>query len=166
MRRISLIVIHCSDSAFGDAALISRWHTDPPPKGNGWSDIGYHFVVLNGQRSLRAPYDPDTDGLVESGRPLERIGSHARGYNRESIGVCLIGGRSRNGQSVKDSWLTEKQTEALFTLLDELLARFPEAKIVGHCELNPAKICPNLNMDTLRARYAAWRKEKIDERNV
>ena len=22
-------------------AEIRRWHTDPPPKGNGWNDIGY-----------------------------------------------------------------------------------------------------------------------------
>jgi len=165
MRRIALIVIHCSDSACGDAALIRRWHTNPPPKGNGWSDIGYHFVVLNGQRSLKALFDPAADGLVEPGRLLERIGSHVKGHNAQSIGVCLIGGRSRNGQSVKETWITEKQKAALFTLLDKLLARFPEVKIVGHHELNPGKTCPNLNMDTLRACYARH-KEMRNERNV
>ena len=25
---------------------IRKWHTDPRPKGNGWSDVGYHYVVL------------------------------------------------------------------------------------------------------------------------
>jgi len=163
MRRIALIVIHCSDSAFGNAALIRRWHTNPPPKGNGWSDIGYHFVVLNGQRSLNASFDTAADGLVEPGRPLERIGSHVTGHNAQSIGVCLIGGRSRNGQSVKETWITEKQKAALFTLLDDLTARYPDARIVGHCELNPGKTCPNLNMNTLRACYARH-KEMSDER--
>ena len=165
MRRISLIVIHCSDSAFGDAALIRRWHTDPPPNGNGWKDIGYHFVVLNGQRSLKVPFDPETDGLVEPGRPVDQIGSHVYGHNQESIGVCLVGGRTRNGQSVRDTWLTEKQKAALFSLLDDLLARYPDAKIVGHCELNPGKTCPNLNMDTLRACYARH-KEMSNERSA
>jgi len=160
MRRIALIVIHCSDSAFGDAALIRRWHTNPPPKGNGWSDIGYHFVVLNGQRCLRAPYDPAADGLVEPGRPLEQIGSHVRGHNLESIGVCLVGGRTMNGQSVKETWITEKQKAALFTLLDDLTARYPDARIVGHTELNPGKTCPNLNMDTLRLLRAAQGDER------
>ena len=165
MRRISLIVIHCSDSAFGDAALIRRWHTDPPPNGNGWKDIGYHFVVLNGQRSLKTPFDPAADGFVEPGRPVDQIGSHVCGHNQDSLGVCLVGGRTRNGQSVRDSWLTGKQKAALFSLLDDLTASYPDAKIVGHCELNPGKTCPNLNMDTLRAQYARH-KEKSNERSA
>ncbi len=165
MRKIDLIVIHCSDSAFGDAATIRRWHTDPPPRGNGWSDIGYHFVVLNGCRKAGA-FDPNLDGLVEPGRPVEQVGSHVYGHNETSLGICLVGGRTRSGQSVMDSWLTDKQRVALFALLDDLLSRYPDARIAGHHELNPAKTCPNLNMDTLRARYEAWRKEKSDERIV
>ncbi len=164
MRKISSIVIHCSDSAFGDAALIRRWHTDPPPRGNGWRDIGYHFVVLNGQRKSRAPFDPSVDGLVEPGRPVEQTGSHVRGHNRKSIGICLVGGRTRNGQSTRNTWLTDKQRTALFCLLDDLTARYPEARIVGHYELNPGKTCPNLNMDALRTQYAAWNKEKSHDR--
>jgi len=68
-----------------------------------------------------------------------------------------------NGQSVKETWITEKQKAALFTLLDDLTARYPDARIVGHCELNPGKTCPNLNMNTLRACYARH-KEMSDER--
>ena len=159
MRTIDTIVIHCSDSFFGDAAILRRWHTDPPPKGNGWSDIGYHFVILNGFRKSRTPYDPNKDGRVEKGRPLERIGSHARGHNRHSIGICLIGGRTMENPSVMDTWLTKKQKTALFGLFDELTTRFPEASIVGHHELDPRKTCPNLDMNVLRREYATHGKE-------
>ncbi len=154
-----MIVIHCSDSSFGDAETIRRWHTDPPPKGNGWSDIGYHFVILNGQRSLKTPYDPFVDGLIEDGRPLERIGSHVRGYNRHSIGICLIGGRTPEGDSAKNGWLTHKQKTALLFLLDDLTTRFPNLAIYGHYEIDDNKTCPNLDMNALRFDYAAYEKE-------
>lgn len=164
MRPIVLIVIHCSDSAFGDAAMIRRWHTDPPPKGNGWKDIGYHYVVLNGRRSLTAAYAPHLDGFVEAGRPEAEVGSHVKGFNMKSIGICLVGGRTAKGQSVKDSWPSEKQRHALFGLLASLETRYPEARLMGHNELNPDKTCPNLDMNTLRAAYAAWKKEPSHER--
>ena len=161
MRGISLLVVHCSDSGFGDAATIRGWHTAAPPKGNGWDDIGYHFVILNGYRQAKGQFDQLADGLVEPGRPVEEVGAHVKGYNDHSIGICLVGGKALNGQSVRDTWPTEKQIKALFSKLDELTARYPDARIVGHHELNSGKSCPNLNMDTLRARYEAWRKEKI-----
>ena len=56
------------------AKEIKAWH-----KGKGWKDIGYHYVIrLNGK--------------VELGRPLEKMGSHVVGYNRDSVGVCYVGG--------------------------------------------------------------------------
>ena len=58
-----------------DAAMIREWH-----KTKGWSDIGYHFVVL--------PY-----GLCEEGRPLYRTGAHCKAGSRNfiGIGICLVG---------------------------------------------------------------------------
>ena len=37
------IVLHCSDSTFGNAAVITNWHIQ-----RGWQTIGYHFVICNG----------------------------------------------------------------------------------------------------------------------
>jgi hypothetical protein len=162
MRKIGKIVIHCSDSAFGDVATIRRWHTDLPPRGNGWKDIGYHFVILNGFRKVRE-LDPAADGLIEPGRPVEQIGSHVKNHNKDSIGICLVGGRDPHGKSETDIWLTERQRVALFGLLDDLLSCYPDARIVGHLEFNPEKTCPNLNIDALRAEYAKW-KENYHER--
>ena len=43
MRKINLILVHCSATpAAMDVGVreIRGWHTLPPPKGNGWADIG------------------------------------------------------------------------------------------------------------------------------
>ena len=76
----------------------------------------------------------------------------------------MVGGRTAKGQSGKDSWPSEKQRHALFVLLADLETRYPEARIMGHTELNPDKTCPNLDMNTLRAAFAAWKKEPSHER--
>lgn len=51
--------------------------------GNGWRDIGYHFVV----EKVSAIHSP----LVIVGRGLHEAGAHAKGANGDSIGVCLVG---------------------------------------------------------------------------
>jgi len=58
-----------------DAAMIREWH-----KAKGWSDIGYHFVIM-------------PDGRCEEGRPLNRQGAHCNVGKRNfiGIGVCLVG---------------------------------------------------------------------------
>ena len=83
MRDISEIIVHCSATPKGrnvDTAEIKRWHTED----NGWSDIGYHFVV-------------ELDGDIGVGRPQERSGAHCKGKNATSIGVCYVGGVAENG---------------------------------------------------------------------
>ena len=83
MRTISRIFIHCAytpaDMDIG-VQEITKWHTDPPPKGKGWADIGYHYVIRR-------------NGVVEKGRPIEEEGAHAKGHNGDSIGICLVGGK-------------------------------------------------------------------------
>ena len=84
MRPIKQIIIHHSESPGGDAAMIREWH-----KAKGWRDIGYHYLVTNGKP--HGNYSAGEDGEVQPGRPLEMVGAHARGSNRDSIGICLIG---------------------------------------------------------------------------
>ena len=38
MREVKKIILHCSDSEYGTASLIRKWHTEE----RNWSDIGYH----------------------------------------------------------------------------------------------------------------------------
>ena len=141
--RIKRIVIHCSDSKFGDVRLFRKWHLQ-----RGWRDIGYHLVILNGNRTLKEFNERD-DGLIEAGRPMnldddispDEIGAHAYGFNRSSVGICLVG----------TDKFTPRQLESLFHAIHFWKRISPEAEVVGHYELDDGKTCPNLNMDLVRA---------------
>lgn len=145
MRRITEIIVHCSATAEGKhftAADIRRWH-----KGQGWADIGYHYVVL-------------LDGTVQAGRPLEQAGAHCVGHNAKSIGVCYIGGLAADGRTPKDT-RTTAQKAALARLLVKLQEQFPGASIHGHNEF-AAKACPSFDVQKeygggrLRSQLSKW----------
>ena len=139
MRKINEIIVHCSATPEGrdyTVQQIRQWHTTPKPKGNGWRDIGYHFVVYR-------------DGSVHNGRPLDQIGAHCSGHNANSIGVCYIGGsdankRLPNGQLAPKDTRTPIQKTALRQLLKKLKEQFPQARIYGHRDFAP-KACPSFD---------------------
>ena len=129
MRQINNIVIHCSDSPRGkyfDVDDIRRWHTDPKPKGNGWSDIGYHYVVL-------------LNGDVQRGRFDHIVGAHASGHNSDSIAICYIGGKGGDTRTLQ-------QKVSLETLLRYMRLMYPDAEILGHRDLGmTSKTCPSFD---------------------
>ena len=134
MRKISKIIIHCSATPEGKdftVQQIRQWHTTPKPKGNGWRDIGYHFVIYR-------------DGSVHPGRPVEQIGAHTSGHNANSIGICYIGGCAPDGKTPKDT-RTGCQKKALEKYVKDFHRRFPDVRIVGHNEL-AAKACPSFDV--------------------
>ena len=136
MRSITKIIIHCSATPEGKdytVQQIRQWHTTPKPKGNGWQDIGYHFVIYR-------------DGTVHKGRPIEQSGAHTYGHNAHSIGICYIGGCAKDGKTPKDT-RTEAQRLALINLCRDLKASYPKATIHGHNEF-AAKACPSFNVQT------------------
>jgi N-acetylmuramoyl-L-alanine amidase len=133
-----MITIHCSDTPptmdIG-AAEIRKWHTDAPPVGRGWKDIGYHLVI---RRS----------GEVERGRALNEQGAHVEGFNQDNVGICLVGGRPGNGLP---GLFTITQFDALQYQIDSLLMIYKTIRpwdIHGHYEFSSAKgkTCPNMDM--------------------
>jgi len=154
MRKINTIILHCSDSAFGNAELIGEWHVD-----RGWRMIGYHIVILNSYPTadhykFMQP-DCDSDGVVETGRPVASVGAHAKGYNRNSIGICLIG----------EKLFTSKQIETSMETCSKLIHDYgiqiePQtvngkivSGILGYNEVlsdGNLKTCPNIDMKWYR----------------
>lgn len=142
MRRIRRLVVHCSATRPAvdiGAATIDRWHREM-----GWSGIGYHFVIRR-------------DGTVEKGRPIERPGSHVKGHNADSLGICMVGGVDDRNRAADN--FTHPQYAALRVLLEDLLADFPGADILGHRDLSPdangdgkidgrdwVKMCPSFDV--------------------
>ena len=128
MRNIAQLIIHCSATKEGkdfDVETIRDWHVN----GNGWSDIGYHYIIK-------------LDGTIQEGRKENRIGAHAKGNNRHSIGICYIGGLDSDLEP-KDT-RTEKQKESLIKLLNELKDRYPKSTVYGHNDFS-SKACPCFN---------------------
>ena len=143
-RTVTRIVVHCSDSYFGDAALIDSWHATRGWRSPSGKSIGYHYVILNGHKDHRLVYDSLLDGDVEAGRPLHEQGAHVAGANFDSIGVCLIG---KDGlYTVEKIVQLRKFVRALMELYDISIEQ-----IFAHHELDSkGKTCPDFSGTTLR----------------
>lgn len=128
MRSISHIIIHCTATPEGKdytVADVDKWH-----KARGFKKIGYHYLIYR-------------DGSVHVGRREQEVGAHAAGYNAHSIGVCYVGGLAKDGKTPKDT-RTKAQRDALVRLLWELVAKYPDAEIIGHRDV-AKKACPSFD---------------------
>ena len=124
-RQIKEIIVHCTATRAGVNCTVEdirRWH-----KQQGWSDIGYHYVVYR-------------DGSVHEGRNVNIAGAHCLGHNTYSIGVAYVGGVARDGKTPADT-RTVAQAEGLEKLMVELRRLYPQAKIYGHRDF-ARKACP------------------------
>lgn len=127
--KVKYIVTHSSatpPSMDIGAKEIRKWHVDE----RGWKDIGYHFIIRR-------------DGTLELGRPLNVAGAHARGYNKESIGVCMIGGVDENGNASPE--YTFEQWLAWYYLNNILKRIYTNAEVVGHNNLSDTTECPSFD---------------------
>lgn len=140
-RRIDLILVHCTATPEGKDYTVDQireWHTAPKPKGNGWSDIGYHYIIYR-------------DGSVHLGRDVDIAGAHCEGYNSYSIGIVYVGGLENiPGKPVSElpskDTRTEAQKLALVDLLVKLRRLYPHAEISGHRNYDKkGKTCPSFD---------------------
>jgi len=130
MRKIKKIILHCTATPEGrdyTVAQIRDWHV----RGNGWKDIGYHFVIYR-------------DGSVHQGRPIEQPGAHCKGYNATSIGIVYVGGCAADGKTPKDT-RTPAQNKAMHELVERLQSQFPGATVHCHNEF-ANKACPSFKI--------------------
>jgi N-acetyl-anhydromuramyl-L-alanine amidase AmpD len=145
MREIDHIIIHCSatspDHDIG-AVDIDRWH-----RAKGWWGCGYHYVIRR-------------DGQIESQangnrcRPLTKPGAHVGdcgpGWNKRSIGVCVVGGV--NEENKPEDNFTDAQWKSLEEVVLTLLEEFPEVHTIGgHRDLiaktgASPKACPSFEV--------------------
>lgn len=89
-------------------------------KKEGYPDIGYHYVIHR-------------DGVCSGGIPFEEAGTHTSHFDRNSIGILLVGGCTTRGKPFDNH--TPEQKETLLTLLHLLSRIYPKAKPVGAGEL-------------------------------
>ncbi len=138
-REINTVVVHCAATPVGvyyDAYDIDDWHLD---RWGPRSGCGYHYVIL-------------LDGTIQKSRWVDYPGAHVRGHNRNSIGVCYIGGVFEDNSPAFDHE-TPEQRQSLLRLLNLLKNDYnlKDTDILGHNEFpGVKKSCPCLDMDEIR----------------
>lgn len=114
-RVIKELIVHCTASQEWVDLTVDQIRS--MHKKNGWSDIGYHYVIYR-------------DGSIHNGRNVNISGAHCEGHNSISIGIVYVGGLDKNGKA-KDT-RTDAQKASLTSLLKNLKKLYPNAKIMGH----------------------------------
>ena len=130
LERVNYIVVHCSATPpTMDIGVkeIDRWHRE-----RGWFKIGYHAVIRR-------------DGRIEYGRYTDEIGAHAKGFNNQSLSICLVGGVDENNNP--DNNFEDIQLQTLKAAINYYKYFFPDAAVVGHKDLKGVtKACPSFDV--------------------
>ena len=134
-RKINLIVLHCSANRSNQRFTVEMLKACHNARFHG-KGIGYHYFI-------------EKDGQVFQTRDENEIGMHARHYNAHSIGICYEGGLDEKGRPADTR--TPAQRAALIALLRSLKIDYPDAEIMGHCELEGVhKACPSFSCEEYR----------------
>jgi N-acetylmuramoyl-L-alanine amidase len=109
--------------------------------------IGYHGVIRR-------------NGDYEEGRGWDEVGAHARdgGYNKFSLGLCLVGGVSENpqkhvpgnpwnGSDAEDNF-TQEQFLTMFSLIKSMWNKYGIIPVIGHRDIpGVSKACPSFSVN-------------------
>jgi N-acetyl-anhydromuramyl-L-alanine amidase AmpD len=140
------IVIHHSATFDGDVFnkdQLKQMHLQ-----RGWSDIGYHAIV----EKVGSAYE------VVLGRPMTKMGAHAKGMNGRSFGICFVGNFSK----------AEPEFRQLFVGIHRWIIPTMETynihpdRVLRHSDTKPTE-CPGLKFpwdDFKKEVEAAWKAEK------
>ena len=115
-----LAVWHCS--ATSPEQDIGAYEIDKMHRDRGWDGIGYHIVIRR-------------NGAIEFGEHLNNRGAHAKGFNSNSVSVCLVGGVTPAGKPVYN--FTLDQIRTMWSVRDFLDKAYPNVVHLGHRDLSP-----------------------------
>lgn len=125
LKSVKLIIIHCVANRCDIPFETENLKACGKAK---YGQCSYHYYIRR-------------NGDIIPLLPESVQGVHARHYNHCSLGIVYEGGLNEQGQAADTR--TEAQKHAMYELLKELTDEYPEARILGHCELpGVAKRCP------------------------
>lgn len=113
---IDMIVLHHASAKNCTIYNIHNWHL-----ANGWVGCGYHYFI-------------NKRGEIFKGRPDDTIGSHAKGFNSTTLGICFEGNFDKEVPP-------QVQIEVGLELVEYLKKKYNISKVKGHGELM-ATACP------------------------
>jgi len=128
MNKPDSIIIHHSLTIDGKTlswGAIRRYHIDI----NRWDDIGYHFGI----ELAISQYE------ILLGRMVDVEGAHCspHGYNRKSIGICLVG-------NFNEHMPPPEQIQKAVDLVLFLMRQYGISvdRVFGHREIDTRRTCP------------------------
>jgi N-acetylmuramoyl-L-alanine amidase len=131
MRKIDYIVIHCTAGGKNQTieSIRSWWHSDPP-RGLGWKNVGYHYLVMG-------------DGLIVKLADIDKVTNGVAGFNSNSVHISYTGGMTHDDR-------TEQQKAALLDCIHMVISQCAsygyKPKIQGHRDFpNVRKACPQFD---------------------
>ena len=138
MRQIKQIIVHCTATRpdWWDKKTINeqvkevdRWHRD-----RGFNQVGYHYLI-------------GRSGEVVQGRPVEMVGAHAKGHNKDSIGIALFGGFGSDADDLATEHFTPLQLAAAYDLIRKLQGQYniKNERVIGHNRIS-SKSCPGFRV--------------------
>jgi hypothetical protein len=138
-----VVAVHHGDSpntapTYAESLRIIRsyytYHTTPAPGGNGWSDIGYNYLigpdgtVFQGREKLASQTAPSQDSDYI-------IGAHLCAKNTGAMGICMLG-------RYTSEMPTAKALESLYKLIKWKVAK-------DNIDLNAQVLHPNTSSGTM-----------------
>ncbi|MBU2562539.1 MAG: peptidoglycan recognition protein family protein [Nanoarchaeota archaeon] len=131
LKKIKFLVVHHSQKEDDSLERIKNFHVNE----RKWEDIGYHYII-------------DKKGKLHKAREEKFIGAHVFGFNRESLGICLLGNLDKEIP-------TKNQIKTLVKLLIKKAKenKISSKNILGHREFpGVTKTCPGklVNMNEIR----------------
>lgn len=111
------LIVHHAQATNCTVKDVHIWHTLE----NNWAGIGYHYFISK-------------NGVIYQGRQEQKVGAHAKGYNHNSIGICL------EGNYIQEK-INNTTKESLIKLCVDIKIRYPKIKILRHLDINQTS-CP------------------------
>ena len=95
----------------------------------GFNDIGYHAIIM-------------PDGELQIGRDIDKMGAHAQGSNRGSIGIMFVAGM---GPGQEHTTPTRAQLATARGVIEECKRNYPGIELLGHRDTK-ATLCPGFDI--------------------
>ena len=134
------ILLHHAEASHCTIYDIHQWHLS-----RGWAGCAYHFFVTK-------------DGKVYRGRPEWAVGSHCKGHNTYTLGVCA------EGDYMKETMPTAQKI-AIIELCIYLCAKYGITDVRGHKEVPYSTDCPGTKYP-LQEIKASIKNKKVIQPNV
>lgn len=127
---VKYLTIHCAATPEGranTAAEVAKWDIEK------FGQESYHHVIT-------------LDGVAHRRLADTVKGAHVGGANTGNIGICYVGGMSKDMKAPKDT-RTAPQKATLARLVKEYRAKYPGIIVRGHNEWpGVSKACPSFDV--------------------